>query len=583
MKGTLFSGKGIVGGDPRLRPTTVDWAFVGAAALFVFVFATTRLPIFLFYRSILLNKDSSGYFMIADQINKGFWPNLSIRTLGYPVFLKIVYLIFSTSSAVAMVQHGITLVSRLFFIWAMARAFPRRSLVPLAVSVALAAHAAISDQVLSDSSFMTDSLFVSFVVVTLGLLILGLARRKKALFIAASLSAAGTILVRPAGVFLVLILALTFVFMVRNRFGRGGIIAVALPCAVVLLMQMTYNSLTIGTFSLSAFSEHAMISLTSTFLEPDAAYGHTANRAIARCHSTFRQKHRRILDTSWNPVAIKSVFKKYYERNRVRIDHIFLSAEPADRYNLYLKWRPLWRRMAMDALRKHPVFALKYIGSSLYAVFWTNLGKQADLYRALHKNCLSFGQWLKIISLCGVPDSSFNRRFNTHEYSSTLTPSGFARSMLPELYDKEGLLRFADSLAPDPGNEPFARVFERLHQSLISVHSFVFRNPGWTLALLATWVFSMARLFRTRFRHRGAFTLFLLTSSALIYGIQVAVLAFPYLRYTYCLEFVYYMSPFLWPIALGPGDAPIESLGRGEEAISPEPPEDGKVSLSTET
>jgi hypothetical protein len=555
MKGNALSGKGVAGRDPRLRPKTIDWAIIVAGMLFVVVFAITRLPFFLYYRSVIINPDSSGYFMISDQISKGFWPNLSIRTLGYPVFLKIVYLIFSTSTAVAVAQHAIALVSRLFFIWAMVRAFPRRPLVPLAVSVALAAHAATSSHILSDSSFMTDSLFISAVVTTLGLLILGLARRTKAVFVAASLSAAGTILVRPAGSFLVLVLALAVVFMVRNRFGRGRVIAVTLPCAAVLLTQMAYNSLTMGTFSLSAFPEHEMISLTSTFLEPDASYSHAANRAIARCRSVFRPRDFLILKTSWDPKAIKRIFKRYYDRNRVRIAQVFLSEEPADRYNLYLKWRPLWRRMAGDALRKHPVFALKYMGSSLYAVFWSNLWRQANLYRELRNNCLDSGRRLKMILPFGVPNSSFNRRFNTSEYSATLTPSGFARSMLPELYGKDGLLRSPDPLTPDRRNEPLTRVFERLHQSLISVHSVVFRNPGWTLALLAAWAFSVARLFRTGFRHRGAFTLFLLTSSALIYGILISLLALPVLRYTYNLEFVYYLSPFLWPIALGRGDA----------------------------
>src|SRR4030042_3368036 len=397
MKENALSGKGVGGRDLRRRSKTFDWVLVVAGTLFCVVFPIPRIPFFLYYRSVILNPDSSGYFMIADQIGKGFLPNLSIRTLGYPAFLKIVYMIFSTSSAVAVAQHAITLVSRLLFIWAMARAFPRRPFVPLAVSGALAAHAAISSHILSDSSFMSDRLFVSAVLTTLGLLILGLARRTKALFVAASLSAAGTSLVRPAGSFLVLVLALAVVFMVRSRFGRGRVIAVALPCAAVLLTQMTYNSLTVGTFSLSTFSEHAMISLTSTFLEPDASYGRAANRAIARCRSIFLQRHRLTLNTSWDPEAIKAVFGQYYEYNRTLIAQIFLSAEPADRYNLYLKWRPLWRRMALDALRKHPVFALKYMVSSLYAVFWTNLWQQADLYRELRSNCLDSGQRLKML------------------------------------------------------------------------------------------------------------------------------------------------------------------------------------------
>jgi len=216
-----------------------------------------------------------------------------------------------------------------------------------------------------------------------------------------------------------------------------------------------------------------------------------------------------------------------------------------------VRWRPRLRRMAMDALRKHPVYALKYISSSLYMVFWMHLGDQADMYRTLRGSCFRFAPRLKMISSFGVPNSAFNRRFNTREYSLSLSPSGFARSMLPELFDKDGAPRSAKSLAREHGKKPSIGFFERLHLALISLHSLLFRHPAWIFALLAAWFFSMARLLLTGFRHRGAFTLFLLTSSALIYGFQVAVLALPILRYTYCLEFVYYLSPFLWPIALG--------------------------------
>jgi hypothetical protein len=103
---------------------------------------------------------------------------------------------------------------------------------------------------------------------------------------------------------------------------------------------------------------------------------------------------------------------------------------------------------------------------------------------------------------------------------------------------------------------------ERLHRRLISVHTVLLRNPGWTLACLAGWLFSFARLIRTGFRHRGAFTLFSLTSAALLYGFVVAVLGLPVLRYTYALEFVYYLSPLIWPIALGrENDAVLAASG----------------------
>ncbi len=536
----------------RLRAwLTGNRSFWIGAAIFFSVFLITRLPYFLYYRSTVLNPDSSGYFMIVDQMTNGFWPNLSIRTIGYPLFLKLIYLLFSSSFAVAAAQHGITLVSRLFFIRVMARAFPGRPFLPIAVSLGLAGHAATSWHVLSDSSYMTDSLFVSAVVMTLGLLTLGLAGRKRSSFVWASLSAATAVLIRPAGIFLIPVLALALIFMIRNKFGRGPLIAAVLPCAAVLLSQMTYNALVIKSFTLSGFSEHALISLTSTFLEPNPSYGATANHAIKRCRAVFKEKDRRVLETSLNPWAINRVFRRYYERNRVRIAAAFLAVEPKDKYNLYIEWRPLWHRMARDALRLHPGTALKYFCSNLYMVFVSRLWGQADLYQELRHNRLDRQRKFKMIRDIGRPDSSFSRRFTTRAYASSLTPEGFERSMLPELYGPDGLPRVLDSFPYKRGEQHSASLPESLHRRLISVHSVLLRNPGWTLAFLAAWLFSFARVIRTGFRHRGAFTLFSLTSAALLYGFLVAALAYPYLRYTYCLEFVYYLSPFIWPIARG--------------------------------
>jgi len=547
-------------GSRRLRgwPSGNRPFWIGAAIFFV-VFLITRLPYFLYYGSTIMNPDSSGYFMIVDQMNQGFWPNLSIRTIGYPLFLKVVYLLFSTSFGVAVSQHSITLISRLFFIFAMARAFPRRPFLPIAVSLGLAGQAAISWHVLADSSYMTDSLFVSAIVMTLGLLVMGLAGRKKGHFFWASFSAAITVLIRPAGLFLVPILALAIVFIIRNKFGRGALTAAVLPCAAVLLAQMAYNALVIRSFTLSGFSEHALISLTSTFLEPDASYGPTANLAIERCRAAFKTRDRRVLKTSLDPWKINRVFSRYYESNRSRITSIFLAAEPPEKYNLYIEWRPLWRRMSRDALRKHPGTALKYIYSNLYRVFVRNLWIQVDLYQSFRLHCLDDLPKLKMAREFGEPHSGFSRRFNTQAYASTLTPDGFARSMLPELYGPDGLPRVLRS-APSKRGEGYAVYWpERLHQRLISAHTVLLRNPGWTLACLVAWLFSFARVIRTGIRQPGAFTLFSLTSAALLYGFAVAVLALPYLRYTYALEFVYYLSPLIWPIALGREDDTIST------------------------
>jgi hypothetical protein len=43
----------------------------------------------------------------------------------------------------------------------------------------------------------------------------------------------------------------------------------------------------------------------------------------------------------------------------------------------------------------------------------------------------------------------------------------------------------------------------------------------------------------------------MLTSAPLLYGFLVALLALPIVRYSYVLEFINYLSPLVWPMALG--------------------------------
>jgi hypothetical protein len=217
--------------------------------------------------------------------------------------------------------------------------------------------------------------------------------------------------------------------------------------------------------------------------------------------------------------------------------------------------------MSRDALRKHPGTALKYIYSNLYRVFVLNLWNEADLYRLFRLHSQGDLPKLKMVREFGKPQASFNRRFNTLAYASTLTPDGFARAMLPELYGPDGLPRKLKLAPSERGEGRPASWPERLHRVLISVYTALLRNPGWAFACLAGWLFSLVRVVRTGFRHRGAFTFFSLTSAALLYGFLVAVLAFPYLRYTYALEFIYYLSPLIWPIALGREDDAVPAAG----------------------
>jgi len=517
---------------------------VVAFLIFLTTFTLTRLPYFLFYRIVTLDPDSAGYVQIVDQINKGFAPHLSIRTPGYPLFLKTVFAFFSSNLSVAAVQHALSLLTGLLFIGVIASVFRERPRWAILSALAFSAFISIGWHVQSDSSLMSDSLAISMMVLFLSLLILGLRRHKSLDLILASSALAASILVRPSAMSLVIAVVLAIVFMVRNGYGPRLQLSLTLPLAAILMALMGYNALTIHSFTVTSFTEHAMISFTSTFLEPDPNYGPAANEAIEQCRRALGPKERQILEVSWNPVELSWIFRKYYEQNRMRIVNAMLAHEPPEEFDLYQKWRPLWRRMAMDAVRQYPRTMLKYAFANLVLIFYDNTWHQTDVYGGWQRNFVATPLLIKDFSSFGITESSFNRRFNTRSYAETLTPLSFAHFLMREN------IRFAGKAGPPKSR--WRRLFEGGHRRWLKIHGFLFRNPLWTLAFLAAFVFSMIRTIRTGFRHYGAFVLLLLTGSAAAYGVFLAFSSLPYLRYTYALEFVYYLSPFLWPIALDP-------------------------------
>ena len=91
---------------------------------------------------------------------------------------------------------------------------------------------------------------------------------------------------------------------------------------------------------------------------------------------------------------------------------------------------------------------------------------------------------------------------------------------------------------------------QKLHIIYKKTHDFLFRNVLWVLGFFFVLVFSFVRLLKSRFSHSGALILFLLTLSALMHGLIISLSSFSILRYSYSMEFVYYLSLFLLPLIL---------------------------------
>ena len=519
---------------------TISWA------IFLFFFLISRLPFFLAYPVVAFCRDCVSYYMLVDQMAKGFWPCLSIRTIGYPLFLKLVFFFSHRNFAVVAVQHLLTLFCSLLFIYAVHRFYGRFRLISVSTGVALGVYASSSVRVRLDCTLLTDSLFANLILLSLATLLLGLGLKRKWILAAASLAMAATILVRPAGLFLVPVSILVIAFLLLSRYGRGAIVAFTLPIISSLLAMGVYNRLTLGSFAVSTFSEYSLISFTSTYLEEHPSFGLAGNEAVRACRWAVEESDLQTLASSWEYESINRILGKYYEKNRMRVVRIFLKYEPAGSFSLYLKWRPLLKQMGTYAIRRHPRIALKYLCSKFMVYFFSNRGADYDFYKRLENDFIWSRSLRKNFSGFIVPDSSFNRMFNTRSYAATLSPA-FLPFMLKEYDNPPSFERI--SLAKDGRVILKPTIWKSLHNIWQKVYKALFRNILWTILFFLSFLYSLWRLAVTRGRHLGAFFLFLMTSSALGYGILIVLSAFPYLRYVCALEYVYYLCPILFAIS----------------------------------
>ena len=68
-----------------------------------------------------------------------------------------------------------------------------------------------------------------------------------------------------------------------------------------------------------------------------------------------------------------------------------------------------------------------------------------------------------------------------------------------------------------------------VHRVFKPVHEFLFRNILWIFIFFFTLIFSFIKLLKSRFHHKDAFILFILTFSALLHGVVVAFASLPIL------------------------------------------------------
>lgn len=525
--------------EPRWR-SALPASFTIPAALFVFVTVAARLWYFLDMPVPGLYGDSTTYFHLVQVMDRGDWPHFTIRTPGYPVLMKAVFSISDTVFALMVVQTVMTITGGVALIYAM---HAYRRFLATWTAIGVTAFSVGLWSIENDTSMLSDSPYSSMTMIVLATTMLAVIRRSATLWALASVGMAVTIMIRPAGMFLFVIYVFWLVFLVWNRYGRRAITAMAVPLPVIVLLWATYNLNTFGSFAMTAFGESQIAFATFSFWEQDPAYPPNVNDAVARTQAVIAKyispEERQTLHSSWDFPQLVPIFLAAIKYEALD------QASTLDGTNDYLANRAWVQRVALDAVRKHPVLYVKFVLTQSYLLYVANIRYQEDFLGQVRNRIVDVYGGTKYIP--GKGDSFWIDM--AKEYAGPPALSGFSLSgagaATQVMFDQSSWSR-------------------QLYVRVLKLRRDIFSRSMWSSWLFfAALLASTYRVWQTRLAHPGAFIAFIFTMSVFGANLVVALVEYGGYRYSYAIEYVYYLPtlilPFIKPIGRVPGNATTSS------------------------
>lgn len=467
----------------RLRKNPVVWFFIRrspaiAAVAVVACFTLARLPFFLHYRLPDIAIDYWSYSDLIQQWQHGQWPKLHLRTPGYPLFLAVVSSISRGPMAVVIAQCVVTLAASLVTLACLVRA-DRRLAYPAAF--ALIGFTASMHSVWFDTALMSESLYCSMLMLSVGTLALAVLRGGAKVYAGASLSMAACLLTRPAGFFLFGVFGLALAWFLFRRCPRHELLAFSLPFVIVLLSVCVYNHLTIGSFTITPFGAVNVLGAVATYIEEDPAAPEEVNAAVREIRASIAPEDRDVILNSRDPVALMFVFTRYYDA--AIYTHMA-------KVNIgYMELTGIYRRLGRLSISRHPDLYLKFTAANFYQFYrHALLNRNGDhgFYNDLPVRCR------RLPECKGFADTTWSRR---------------------------------------------------LHERFNRFHEAIFWRAIWLLGALLLLPVAIWKLIRSRARDAGAFLVFACVLALLGAGLVVALVQMPMTRYGATALFLSYLSP----------------------------------------
>ena len=508
------------------------YLFYLCASVLIIVFLITRLPFFIYYPIVGVQPDSDVYVGLTTMMKSGIIPQFTMRTPGYPLFIWLITSSGNRWFPVIVAQNLLSFVSSLSLIYGVYRLWPS---LALPATLAMAGFIGGSQLLFYDSNLLSDSLYTSCIIFAFAFLLLAFAVGRALYFGFASTAMAAAIIVRPSGMYFVVIYILVVCYLFWNGYRKNVVLRFLIPFPGLLLALCVYNYFTINAFTISPWGEVNLALATISYWEPDPGFPPKVNEAIEELPDFFAQragfteKDQLIIQNSWNPQDLKSAFSKldigpFY-------DYAMGSRFETPQRKGYMANRELIRKVIFTSIRNHPILYAKFVWANSI-IYFQNIDARFDFYAKL------------LASING-----YYQQVSHPSANITLLFSAWEPELAKEYVDA---LPFGGVRAINVGGNPgiiFNDTFlKSLHVIIQSWQWNIFQRPIWIWAYFIVFGLSVIVLVVSKGRRLGTFILFILSVSAFGSYLTVSLVQVSMERYAYPTQFIYYLSVALLPL-----------------------------------
>lgn len=217
---------------------------------FVIAFCYSHLPFFLYTPIIFIGWDALDYFYCLEQIYNNELPRFDYLPAGFSLFVWFVFLFSKKILSVVIVQTLIFFFSSILLIFTFYKYLNLR-LGLYFVSIALSIYAADAITLRFSTSLMTESIYVSSLMLLCSLLMSALYSQKKIFWILFSVCLILPGLIRTNGIYVYFLLPCLLAYLFVNNYEKKYYYFLSFPFIILNLLWATYNWKTYNMFFIS--------------------------------------------------------------------------------------------------------------------------------------------------------------------------------------------------------------------------------------------------------------------------------------------------------------------------------------------